>query len=115
MKPIKSLKAKHFKLIEMLVVNPRMTITEIAEVLGVTEYSAHVTITSPIFVEELNNRMHDVFASSVRKAVSTMVKLAEEGDYAASKYILDSAGYNDKTINLKTEGIEINICRTEEE
>ena len=45
------------------------------------------------FQEELKNRLSEQWQDSERIAVSTMQMLASEGDFKASKYILDSLGY----------------------
>lgn len=55
------------------------------------------------FKEALQKRIKEVWEDSERMAVETMVNLCRDGDFKASKYILDNLGY------AATQKIEANV------
>ena len=65
----------------------------------------------PEFQEEIKNRLKEKWEDSERLAVETMQSLAREGDFKASKYILDSLGYAPaQKLEANVKGaLEINI------
>lgn len=88
-----ALKARQLKLIEALLANPMMPDTEIALQIGINRNTVRVWKQNPEFQEELKKRLNEQWNDSERMAVHTMQMLASEGDFKASKYILDSLGY----------------------
>lgn len=88
-----ALKARQLKLIEALLANPMLPDTEIAKQIGINRNTVRVWKQNPEFQEELKRRLNEQWNDSERMAVHTMQMLASEGDFKASKYILDSLGY----------------------
>ncbi|MGM9543601.1 MAG: phBC6A51 family helix-turn-helix protein [Romboutsia timonensis] len=88
-----ALKAKHYQFIELLMANPMIPDTEVAKLMGVSRNTVAEWKKKPEFQEELKKRLREKWEDSERLAVETMQSLAREGDFKASKYILDSLGY----------------------
>ena len=88
-----ALKARQLQLIDALLANPMLPDTEIAKKLSINRNTVREWKKKPEFQEELKARLAEQWADSERMAVETMQSLAREGDFKASKYILDSLGY----------------------
>lgn len=88
-----ALKARQLQLIDALLANPMLPDTEIAKKLSINRNTVREWKRKPEFQEELKARLAEQWADSERMAVETMQSLAREGDFKASKYILDSLGY----------------------
>lgn len=88
-----ALHAGHLQLIETLLAYPLLPDTEIAELLKINRNTVREWKRKPEFQEELKRRLSEQWKDSERTAVHTMQMLASEGDFKASKYILDSLGY----------------------
>lgn len=88
-----ALKPRQYELIEALIANPMKPDTEIAKELGINRNTVREWKKKPEFQVELKARLNDIWADSERMAMETMQTLAREGDFKASKYILDSLGY----------------------
>ena len=87
------LKPKQVEYIEVLLANPLLPDTQCAEIVGVNRNTLRTWKQLPEFQEELRRRLKEIWEDSERTAVETMQSLAREGDFKASKYILDSLGY----------------------
>lgn len=88
-----ALKPKQLKLIEAIMANPYAPHTELAEIVGINRNTITVWKRDPEFQAALKARIEEVWKDSEQIAVATMRKLATDGDFKASKYILDSLGY----------------------
>lgn len=88
-----ALKPKQLKLIEAIMANPYAPHTELAEIVGINRNTITVWKRDPEFQAALKARIQEVWQDSESIAVATMRNLATEGDFKASKYILDSLGY----------------------
>lgn len=88
-----ALKPRQLQLIEALMANPMLPDTVIAEQLNINRNTVRVWKNKPEFQEELRRRLRETWEDSERLAMDTMQSLAREGDFKASKYILDSLGY----------------------
>ena len=88
-----ALKAKHYALIEAMLASPTATYQQLAQVVGVNRNTITAWLRLPEFQEEDNRRLKQMWADSEAIAVGTMIDLASNGDFKASKYILDSLGY----------------------
>ena len=88
-----ALKARQYQLIEALLANPMVPDTELAKQIGINRNTIREWKKKPEFQEELQKRLRDKWEDSERLAMETMQSLAREGDFKASKYILDSLGY----------------------
>ena len=81
-------------LIEYMLANPMLPATVCARNLGIANSTYFFWKKNyPEFTEELNKRLREQWADSERAAVDTMLSLCREGDFKASKYILDNLGY----------------------
>ena len=88
-----ALKARQYQLIEALLANPMVPDTELAKQIGINRNTIREWKKKPEFQEELQKRLREKWEDSERLAMETMQSLAREGDFKASKYILDSLGY----------------------
>lgn len=87
------LKPKQLKLIEIIIANPKAPNTELADLVGVNRNTITSWKRNPEFVEALQARLQEIWKESEVIAVDAMRNLAIQGDFKASKYILDSLGY----------------------
>lgn len=89
-----ALKPKQLNCIEIMLANPTMSVTKLAEVVEVNRNTiSDWRRNNKEFMEEYQRRLKEKWAESEGIAVDTMRKLATDGDFKASKYILDSLGY----------------------
>lgn len=88
-----ALKARQYELIEALLANPLQPDTEVAKQLCINRNTVREWKKKPEFREEYQRRLKEKWEDSERMAMETMQTLAREGDFKASKYILDSLGY----------------------
>ena len=88
-----ALKQKELALIEALLANPSISNEKVAPIVGINRNTVREWKNKPEFQEEYKKRLREKWESSEAIAVDTMRKLATEGDFKASKYILDSLGY----------------------
>ena len=88
-----ALKARQLDLIDALMANPMITDIEIAKQLCINRNTVREWKRKPEFQEELKRRLREKWEDSERMAMETIQTLAQNGDYKASKYILDSLGY----------------------
>lgn len=88
-----ALKARQYQLLEALLANPMVPDTELAKQIGINRNTIREWKKKPEFQEELQKRLREKWEDSERLAMETMQSLAREGDFKASKYILDSLGY----------------------
>ena len=88
-----ALKPKQLELIEALLANPMIPDIEVAKQVGINRNTVREWKRKPEFAAELKARLTEIWADSERLAIDTMQSLAREGDFKASKYILDSLGY----------------------
>lgn len=88
-----ALKPKQKALIEAIIANPSAPHTELAEIVGINRNTITDWKRNPEFAAALDARIKEVWKDSEAIAVDTMRKLAVNGDYKASAYILNSLGY----------------------
>lgn len=88
------LKPKQLACIEIMLANPTMSVCKLAEEVGVNRNTiSDWRRNNKEFKEEYQRRLKEKWEESEGIAVETMRKLATDGDFKASKYILDSLGY----------------------
>ena len=88
------LKPKQLACIEIMLANPTITVFKLADEVGVNRNTiSDWRRYNQEFKDEYSRRLKEKFAESEGIAVETMRKLATDGDFKASKYILDSLGY----------------------
>lgn len=88
-----ALNAKQLELIEALMAYPMISDVQVAKQIGINNKTVGVWKKKPEFQEELKQRLAEQWKDAERLAQDTMLSLAREGDFKASKYILDSLGY----------------------
>lgn len=88
-----TLKPKQLALIEAMLAHPMMSDVKLAEEMGINRNTIRIWKKQPEFKEELDKRLKEKWKDSERMAMESMQKLASEGHFNASKYILDSLGY----------------------
>lgn len=106
-----ALKQKEYALIEALLANPAISNEKVAAIVGINRNTVREWKKKPEFQEEYKRRLREKWESSEEIAIHTMRKLALDGDFKASKYILDSMGYA-PTQHIEAQistDIEINI------
>lgn len=88
-----ALKPKQKALIEAIIAYPSAPHTELAEIVGINRNTITVWKRDAEFQAALDKRIKEIWKDSEMIAVATMRKLATDGDFKASKYILDSLNY----------------------
>lgn len=88
-----ALKARQLACIEAMLANPKASYEELAEIVGCNRNTITVWRRNEEFQEEYSKRLKEMWKDSEVIAVKTMIKLADEGSFQASKYILDSLDY----------------------
>ena len=87
------LKPRQLALIEAMLAKPMESDVKLAEELKINRNTIRVWKQQPEFKEELDRRLKERWKDSERMAMETMQNLARNGDFRASKYILDSLDY----------------------
>lgn len=88
-----ALKPQQLQLIEAMLANPMTSDVQLAKMLNINNKTVGVWRKLPEFQEELKARLQEKWKGAERIAQETMIDLASNGDFKASKYILDSMGY----------------------
>ena len=88
-----ALKKKQLEAIELLVTSPYKTYNMISEELGINRETLRRWRNTEEFQIALQARLQETWKAAEALAVNTMINLCSEGDFKASKYILDSLGY----------------------
>lgn len=88
-----ALKARQIALLDALLANPMITNIEVGKQIGVSRNTISEWKKNPEFMAEYKARLKEKWEDSELMAMETMQNLARNGDYKASKYILDSLGY----------------------
>ena len=101
-----ALKQRQLAYIEFLLANPLITDIEAGQKIGVNRNTIAEWKKRPEFQEEYKRRLREKWEDSERMAMETMQNLARNGDFKASKYILDSLGY------APTQKIEAEVSST---
>lgn len=107
-----ALNARQLACIEIMLANPSASYEKLAELVGCNRNTITAWKRNDEFMEEYNRRLKEMWKDSEAIAVKTMIKLADEGNFHASKYILDSQGYAPTQkieADVKQQNIVINI------
>ena len=107
-----ALNTKQLACIEIMLANPNASYEKLAEMVGCNRNTITAWKRNEEFQAEYSRRLKEMWKDSEAIAVKTMIKLADEGNFQASKYILDSQGYAPAQkieADVKTENIVINI------
>lgn len=87
------LRPKQLKAIEIILAKPAISNTALAEEIGVNRNTITEWKRDELFQAEMDKRLKEQWKDAEAIAVQSMRKLATEGNFQASKYILDSLGY----------------------
>lgn len=88
-----ALRPQEIALIEALLANPAISNEKVAPMVGINRNTVREWKKKPEFQEEYRKRLKEKWESCEDIAIDTMRNLALDGDFKASKYILDSMGY----------------------
>lgn len=88
-----ALKARQLKCIEAMIAYPSATYEELAQIVGCNRNTITAWKRNEEFMAAYNDRLRETWKDAEGIAVRTMIELAKDGDFKASKYILDSQGY----------------------
>lgn len=89
----KGLTNKMLEGIEVMLAHPEASYVKLAELIGVNRNTITAWKHNEEFMAEYKRRLKQIWADSEAIAVRTMISLASDGDFKASKYILDSMDY----------------------
>jgi len=107
-----ALKPTQLACIELMLAHPTMSVSKLADEVGVNRNTiSDWRRNNKAFQEEYQRRLREKWEECEGIAVETMRNLASDGDFKASKYILDSLGYAPAQrieADVKTD-IQINI------
>lgn len=104
------LKAKQIELLEAILANPAMSDVKLGRLLNLNNKTVGKWRKLPEFQEELSKRLKQQWKDAESIAQKAMIDLAIDGDFKASKYILDSLGYAPtQRVETKQEIIEIGV------
>jgi hypothetical protein len=87
------LKPKQLKLIEAIISAPDASNVKLAEMVGVNRNTITEWKRNEEWRSAFQARLREIWRDSEIIAIDTMRNLAVNGDFKASKYILDSLGY----------------------
>ena len=88
-----ALKARQIACIEAMLAHPSASYVELSQIVGCNRNTITAWKNNKEFQDEYARRLKEMWKDSEAIAVKTMIKLAEDGSFHASKYILDSQGY----------------------
>ena len=88
-----ALKPKQIELLETMLANPMLSDVKLAEILELNNKTVGKWRKMPEFQEELKKRLAEQWKNAESLAQKKMIELAQEGNFNANKYILDSLGY----------------------
>tara|TARA_R100001082_G_scaffold26901_1_gene13409 strand:- start:202 stop:837 length:636 start_codon:yes stop_codon:yes gene_type:complete len=86
--------------IELLALNPNMTIKEVAERVGVTEKSIHHWRKDVLFVDKVYERYMTEFGGQLPAVINAMVREAKHGNVQAARLVLEHSGKLVKNVNI---------------
>ena len=112
-----ALNNKQLKAIELLVYSPYKTLKMIAQEVGISDMTLYRwREENEEFKATLEDAIKKRWKAAEAMAVNTMINLSSEGNYAATKYLLDNLGYAaTQKIDANVSGdIDINIVIEEE-
>ena len=105
-----ALKPKQMELLEAMLAHPAMSDVKLGLLLNLNNKTVGKWRKMPEFQEELSLRLKQQWKDAESIAQHTMINLASEGDFKASKYILDSLGYAPTQRIEADVNADINIC-----
>ena len=96
--------------IEYRLAHPNATNLEVAEYLGCHPKTVDKWKHHELYQEELNKRLEEEWRAYRLPAQKKMKELSDQGDFQATKYILDSNGYSaPQQIEVNTNTITVSL------
>ena len=105
-----ALNTKQLELIEAMISYPELSNVKLAQMLGINNKTVGKWRKLEEFDLELKKKLQEQWQDAERLAQETMISLCREGDFKASKYILDSLGYAPAQKIEADVHTDINIC-----
>lgn len=102
-----ALKPKQVELLELMLSQPMLSDVKLAAIMGLNNKTVGKWRKMPEFQEELKHRLQEQWKDAERLAQKKMIELANEGNFQANKFILESLGY------APAQKIEANVKTTE--
>lgn len=96
---------------EYYALHPKITQEEISKLVGVCEWTITYWKKNPLWIAYVDELLREQWKDAARVAQRQMQNMMENGDYRATEYILNSAGYGaTKNVNVTTDTtITLNI------
>lgn len=91
------LKPRQYELLELMIINPTWSDVKLAEYMNLNNKTVGKWRKMPEFQEEMKKKLSEQWKNAERLAQKKMIELAEQGDFRANQYILDSLGYKPTT------------------
>lgn len=88
-----ALTAKRLELLEAMIAHPNLSDVKLGKLLDLNNKTVGKWRKEEEFQEELKRRLAEQWKDAERLAQRKMIELADEGNFQANKYILDSLGY----------------------
>ncbi len=105
-----ALKPRQIALIEAMIAHPSASHIELAELVEANRNTITKWKRDPEFQAAYQERLREVWKEGEAIAIKSMLKLANEGHYQASAYILDNMGY--KPVNKVEADVNTDIVIT---
>lgn len=95
---------------ELMIAHPNWTYQQIADEIGIKEVTIRKWKHHELFNEYLEKRLAEEWRDYRKSAQKKMKELADNGDYRAVAYILDSNGYSaPQQIEVNTNTITVSL------
>lgn len=88
-----ALTAKRIELLEAMLAHPMMSDVKLGELLNLNNKTVGKWRKEEEFQEEMKRRLSEQWKAAESLAQKKMIELANDGNFNANKYILDSLGY----------------------
>lgn len=88
-----ALTAKRLELLEAMLAHPNLSDVKLGQLLNLNNKTVGKWRKEEEFQEEMRKRLQEQWKDAERLAQRKMIELANDGNFQANKYILDSLGY----------------------
>ena len=88
-----ALTAKRLELLEAMLAHPNLSDVKLGQLLNLNNKTVGKWRKEEEFQEEMRKRLQAQWKDAERLAQRKMIELANDGNFQANKYILDSLGY----------------------
>lgn len=88
-----ALKPRQYELLELMLIHPTWSDVQLANYMELNNKTVGKWRKMPDFQEEMKKKLAEQWKNAERLAQQKMIELANQGDFRANQYILDSLGY----------------------